>query len=210
MKCGYKPSKLTGNEPVFTPTKNIKLPARYSYKNFLGKIMNQGDTYECVPYSIATHLNWNHNVDKKKELINDNKIVTRDIYNARRDKSKDDGMQIIDALNYLKSTGTRYAGGIMKIRNYAKVNSDLALKYALVMNGPCVAALRVYHYGTEFWNREYQGQEMLGGHAIAIVGYNDTGFIIRNSWGTSYGNRGYSTIKYEDFKKFLEIWTIFD
>ena len=39
-----------------------------------------------------------------------------------------------------------------------------------------------------------------------IVGYNKEGFIIRNSWGTSYGNNGYSILKYKDFNKVIECW----
>ena len=36
----------------------------------------------------------------------------------------------------------------------------------------------------------------LGGHAILIVGYDDVGkyFIAKNSWGTSWGRGGSSTL----------------
>ena len=37
------------------------------------------------------------------------------------------------------------------------------------------------------------------GHAIAIVGYNEEGFIIQNSWGGKWGNRGFALLPYEDF-----------
>jgi len=30
-----------------------------------------------------------------------------------------------------------------------------------------------------------------GGHAVCIVGYTETGFIIRNSWGTAWGDKGF-------------------
>lgn len=35
------------------------------------------------------------------------------------------------------------------------------------------------------------------GHAITIVGYNDKGFIIKNSWGTDWGNHGYAVLSYD-------------
>lgn len=40
---------------------------------------------------------------------------------------------------------------------------------------------------------------LLGGHAISIVGYNDSTnrFTFANSWGTSWGNGGYGTIPYD-------------
>ena len=42
-------------------------------------------------------------------------------------------------------------------------------------------------------------EQLLGGHAVAIVGYNDaTGkFIARNSWGTSWGDHGYFYMPYQ-------------
>jgi hypothetical protein len=38
-----------------------------------------------------------------------------------------------------------------------------------------------------------------GGHAIAIVGYTNQGFIVQNSWGTDWGKDGFALLPYEDF-----------
>jgi Papain family cysteine protease len=38
-----------------------------------------------------------------------------------------------------------------------------------------------------------------GGHAIAITGYNEFGFLIQNSWGPSWGSAGYAILTYEDW-----------
>lgn len=38
-----------------------------------------------------------------------------------------------------------------------------------------------------------------GGHAFAIVGYNETGFWIQNSWGRSWGQGGFGLLSYEDW-----------
>lgn len=40
-------------------------------------------------------------------------------------------------------------------------------------------------------------QEIYGGHAVTIVGYDDRGFLIKNSWGESWGDGGYATILYD-------------
>ena len=37
---------------------------------------------------------------------------------------------------------------------------------------------------------QYPGQPQ--GHAVALVGYTPDGFIIRNSWGTSWGDKGFA------------------
>jgi len=41
---------------------------------------------------------------------------------------------------------------------------------------------------------EYSDRNQGKKHAALIVGYNSKGFIIRNSWGTTWGNNGYSTV----------------
>ena len=41
--------------------------------------------------------------------------------------------------------------------------------------------------------------EGYGGHAFALVGYNDTGFIVQNSWGEKWGARGFAVLPYEDW-----------
>jgi len=39
----------------------------------------------------------------------------------------------------------------------------------------------------------------IGGHAFLIAGYNEDGFLVQNSWGTSWGHKGYATLRYEDW-----------
>lgn len=39
----------------------------------------------------------------------------------------------------------------------------------------------------------------LGGHAFALVGYNEHGFIVQNSWGKKWGASGFGLLPYEDW-----------
>ena len=41
--------------------------------------------------------------------------------------------------------------------------------------------------------------QRIGGHAFAIVGYNDKGFIVQNSWGKRWGHKGFGIWSYEDW-----------
>lgn len=38
-----------------------------------------------------------------------------------------------------------------------------------------------------------------GGHAFALVGYNARGFVVQNSWGTSWGHGGFAILPYDDW-----------
>ena len=37
-----------------------------------------------------------------------------------------------------------------------------------------------------------------GGHAFALVGYNEHGFVVQNSWGTRWGAGGFAVLPYAD------------
>ena len=45
--------------------------------------------------------------------------------------------------------------------------------------------------------RKYDKKRAQGGHAVAIVGYSPAHFIIRNSWGTRWGHKGFAYASYE-------------
>ncbi len=39
----------------------------------------------------------------------------------------------------------------------------------------------------------------LGGHAFCLVGYNEVGFLVQNSWGSEWGAEGFATLPYDDW-----------
>lgn len=79
------------------------------------------------------------------------------------------------------------------------------IKDAIVHYGPVYTAM--YSSWAEFQNYDtdtcltYSGTEETD-HAVLIVGYNDTlcggAWIVKNSWGTSWGDNGYFYIEYGD------------
>lgn len=85
-----------------------------------------------------------------------------------------------------------------------------SIKKSLTENKPVVIAMEVYdsfQYAvknvtkTNFWNGVKD--KYLGGHAITVIGYDDTknggAFELMNSWGTYWGDEGFIWIKYSDF-----------
>jgi len=41
--------------------------------------------------------------------------------------------------------------------------------------------------------------EMIGGHAFCLIGYNQQGFIVQNSWGPKWGWNGFAILQYADW-----------
>lgn len=191
-------SKLDGTEHIFKEV-DMDLPKRCSYVGVMPPVLNQGKTTKCVCYSLTAYLDW-----RKNQFEGDNnggQYSIDALYDIRANK-KAPGMSIKEALKYLRHTGLNGT----KINEYAMVKSVKAMKEALVLNGPCAGGLPVYSSEEEFWKN---GSNFYGGHCILFVGYNEDGFIIRNSWGRAYANQGYVLMPYEDFDKgVFEAWTI--
>jgi len=72
-----------------------------------------------------------------------------------------------------------------------------AIQGAIYSNGPIETGFTVYEDFMTYKSGIYHHitGSMLGGHAVKIVGWgteNDTPYwIIQNSWGTSWGEKGY-------------------
>ena len=207
MNYGFVPSKMDGTEIKFEKIKDFEIPDEYSYVKYLPPVLNQGNKPICVPCSLSAYINWVINTDTGNNKV-DNEVDLQEIF-ASSTIDSEDGMTFKDGLKFLKHEGVTTKEGVETIDRYATIGSIITLKQALILNGPCVGALPVYDSNAwEFWKKG-AGLSLLGGHAIAIVGYNYEGFIIRNSWGRTYGDNGYSVIPYDDFGKFMEIWTIY-
>ncbi len=96
-----------------------------------------------------------------------------------------------------------------KIKGYSTISTIDGLKKALYLYGPCLIAFPVYNFTMKMWKKN-KFDILQGGHAMTVVGYNKTSFIIRNSWGTSWGDNGYTYYDFNEFGAHWELWTLVD
>jgi C1A family cysteine protease len=104
-----------------------------------------------------------------------------------------------------------------KILQYAKVPQTLSgMKAALIARHPIVLGFTVYpsfmNVGSDGMVPMPENAEPVGGHAVLIVGFDDAKgrFIVRNSWGTDWGDNGYCYFPYEYFTNTIlasDLWT---
>ena len=204
INFGFTPSKIDGSEIMFK-AEDTEIPSSYSYRDYLPDVINQGTLSICVPCTLSSYLNWKENINDGSNK--DNKIDLFEIYNSRTNKGE--GMTYKEALGFLRKKGVSYENGKIGINLYGRITEIEDLKFALVANGPCFGALPVYSSDCDFWNKKH-GNRLHGYHAISLVGYDEEGIIIRNSWGKKFCDEGYTKISYQDFKKLIEIWTVID
>lgn len=86
-----------------------------------------------------------------------------------------------------------------------------AIKTTLNEQLPVIVSMHIpnsFFYAKEFWKPREEFSKDIPGHALTVVGYDDTkyggAFEVMNSWGTDWGNDGFMWIPYDDFIEFTE------
>ena len=116
---------------------------------------------------------------------------------------------------FCSSVCTDWPDKSYKIQDWYKVRPTAeAIKYALYNHGPLLTLLAVhtdfYYYREGVYSQSWGSFE--GYHAAVIVGYDDAEqyFIVKSSWGTDWGEEGYSRIAYGEMASETQfgLWTV--
>jgi C1A family cysteine protease len=210
----------------FLQSAPAQVDLRKSYK--FPAVYDQGQLGSCTANAIAGALQFDELKQKKASPFQPSRLFIyyneRAIENT---VSSDSGARIRDGIKSVASTGycpeTEWPYDIAKFAQqpaascYQDAKKYQAVKYQRVIQllgqmkgclaggSPFVAGFSVYQSirnsdVTKTGNIPLPrlGESLLGGHAILIIGYDDSKgvFILRNSWGDGWGSGGYGTIPY--------------
>lgn len=86
---------------------------------------------------------------------------------------------------------------------YYRVNhKDLVAMHSAIAEVGILYATSTVHTGWDKVGKDgmiKESAELTGGHAFAIVAYDEEGFWIQNSWGRGWGQGGFGRISYDDW-----------
>ena len=196
-----------------------------SGNNFVTPVRNQGSCGSCWAFAVTAALESKALITFNWPGTNLN--LSEQIVVSCGGAGSCNGGSPGTASNFLKNTGTNlescypytaqdgtcssacadWQDSTYKIANWSYVSSGSppaasVLKDAIYTSGPVVAVYDVY---TDFYSYHsgvysYVSGQYEGGHAVLIVGWNDddSAFIVKNSWGTGWGESGYFRIAYSE------------
>lgn len=199
----------------------------YQGKNWISPILNQANCGSCVAFAAIGVLESQLNITSLIPNLN-TKLSPQFLFGCGGGTC-DFGWMPQSAARFLQKTGVPdeaclpYTSGAtsenvtcqaacgnsaaraQKISSFTNPSRGIsnipAVKQAL-LQGPLMTTLTVYADFVTYSSGVYKrtSSQMLGGHAVSIVGYDDDtqSWIIRNSWGEEWGEKGFAHIAYSD------------
>ena len=224
---GWKPSFSKEPKNFYEPPHMARLPTSVDLESQCPAIYNQESLGACTSHAAAALAqflmkkigsNW---IPSRLALYYWNRLQEGTV-------NEDSGASLQDAMSSMVKYGVPHESlwtyNISKfnikppkevwsdaywhtIRQGLSVRQDLnTMKTRLAEGLPVIFGFMVYE---SFESQEVtrtgimpmpkEGEELKGGHAVMIVGFNDSTkmFKIRNSWGTSWGKNGYFFMPYD-------------
>jgi len=204
------------------------LPAAVDLRSECPPIYDQGQLGSCTANGIGAAIEFDQRKQGNTEFVPSRLFIYYNERVIEGTVSQDSGAQIRDGVKVVHKLGappeTDWPYDISKFADkpppkaYQDALQDIVTSYSRVaqnlsqMQG-CLAAGYPFVFGFTVYESfesdavaktgivpmPAQGEQVLGGHCVLAVGYDDTQrrFIVRNSWGAGWGIAGYCMMPYE-------------
>ena len=216
-------------------------PTKVDLRPVCSTVEDQGQLGSCTGNAIVGAMEVNENINKTKFVDLSRLFVYYNERLLEGTVTSDSGATIRDGIKTLtvygvctevlwpyivskftsKPSAACYKDGLTrKISSYQRITTLTDMKNCLASGFPFVFGFSVYTSfessqvaTTGVVNLPTKGEKLLGGHAVLCVGYDDISqrFLVRNSWGSGWGQKGYFTIPYTyltNLNLASDFWTI--
>jgi C1A family cysteine protease len=200
------------------------------YTQFVRAIRDGGQEGSVVGQALATAMEMQIKKVLRQDVSISARFIYNATRLVEGTASTDSGAQIRDAIGVLTKQGAveesvwPYKAGEFaakppaavekaarwQIKDVKSLKGMDEIKKALADNGPVVAGIEVYQEAmssqaakTGVFPMPQKGSQIIGGHAIVLVAYDDQRklFKFANDWGTGWGDRGYGYLSEEYLQK---------
>lgn len=217
----------------------VNLPETYSLRDNQSPVKNQGGRGTCSAHAAAAVAEYFNNISDLSEeyLFKRTKEIDKEDYGFEgygaymRSAVKAlteygtclesllpyDGTESEDFWKEITLTEEQNRNAERyRTESYASVKRNVeAIKTALyTTQAPLLAGFNLYESYRESKTDGYfpvpkKGEKFIGGHAMSIVGYNRSYFILKNSWG-DWGDDGYCYWPFASLSYMFSIWSFID
>lgn len=238
---GWRRPKLPTRTAKFSPLFDGPLPTAVDLRDKMPAVYDQSDLGSCTANALGGLAEYLMIKEGKAHYTPSRLFVYYCERAMEGSVGEDAGAAIADGAKVLETLGCPheskwwydiskfrvkpnkavYADGAKHlVQGVSSVAQSLSeMKKVLASQTPIAGGFAVYE---SFENEEVahtgvvpmpgRHEEILGGHAVLLVGYDDTQsrFIVRNSWGSSWGDKGYCYMPYsywEDPELADDFWT---
>jgi C1A family cysteine protease len=215
----------------------VPLPKAFDYTEHMSPVRDQADEGTCVAFASVVGMKEYQDGKEFKKLI---ELSPRFVYSQCKKLDGapyEEGTYPRVAMKVLLNQGACYESDWpyaphqkdlpkknaetnakkYRIKAYARLYSLLEMKRNLLINGPFLAGVSVFK---SWFDKKVQktglvpmpkrNEELMGGHAVCVVGFNDAGklFKFKNSWGAKWADNGYGYLPYEYIRKYCsDAWS---
>jgi C1A family cysteine protease len=217
----------------------IPIPDKVDLRAKCSEIQHQGDLGACTAFAIAGNLEYLDNVPDNIHTDVSRLFIYYNERLIEGNECFDSGAFLRDGIKTLVSQGYCYESAWSydiknfnveppasayaeaskhKISSYLRLYSVDDMLNCLAEGYPFVFGFTVY---TSFESKAVSEtgevpipdytERVIGGHAVCAVGYDKTTerFLVKNSWGTGWGNKGYFTMPFRYMSSLADdFWTI--
>ncbi len=199
---------------------SIQYPERFELEK-IATVKNQGQVGSCVAHAVSSVLEY-HNKNTQTMSTNFLYGIHNKLY-----RSEGPGMYLNEACKIIKKYGDMIyddcpgntevtkvydianeafndpmkvtRAGKYKIKCFTNLRSNDDIKYALMNHGPVLGAVAWYKdFSLSRGVIKFNKDSDFGYHATMIYGWNEIGWLCQNSWGKSWGSKGYYILPFED------------